>query len=142
MTDLLELSADQLSRMLNTGLARAKMIEAKVSVAVVDRGGNLAAFLRQPGAFLVSSDLAIDKAWTAASFAMATRAFGEALASESPEVRDGLLARPRVTVIPGGVPILVEGICIGAVGISGASAQQDEEIAQVVAGTARIACSS
>lgn len=135
MTGPRDLSADQLSRMISTALARARLIEVNVCVAVVDRGGNLAAFLRQPGSFLISPDLAIDKAWSAASFGMSTREFDQVLASEPPSVRAGLLARPRVTVVPGGIPIFINGHCAGGVGVSGASAEQDEEIARIAAGT-------
>lgn len=100
-----------------------------VNVAVVDGGGNLAAFLRMPGAFLASIDFAIDKAWTANSFGMATVAFSQMLAGEEPAVRDGLLRRPRITAIPGGHPIRRSGQLAGGIGVSGASAAQDDEIA-------------
>jgi uncharacterized protein GlcG (DUF336 family) len=46
----------------------------RINVGVVDRGGNLMAFLRMPGAFLHSIDIAIDKAYTAASFGFPTKA--------------------------------------------------------------------
>ena len=60
----------------------------KVNIAVVDSGGNLAAFLRMPGAFLHSIDIAIDKAYTAAGFGLPTAAWTEALATHSPAVRE------------------------------------------------------
>ncbi|MFM2371794.1 MAG: uncharacterized protein RIS85_1516, partial [Pseudomonadota bacterium] len=85
--------------------AQAEALGARVVIALVDTGGNLAGFLRMPGAFLVSSDLAVDKAWTAASFGMTTRGFSELLETTPRAVRDGLLRRPRVTEVPGGAPI-------------------------------------
>ena len=66
----------------------------KVNIAVVDSGGNLAAFLRMPGAFLHSIDIAIDKAYTAAGFGLPTAAWSEALATHSPAVRQGIPMRP------------------------------------------------
>lgn len=115
-----------------TGAARkaAEELGVRVAIAIVDAGGHLAGFLRMPSAFLASSDLAIDKAWTAASFGTSTRGFGEMLENAAPSVRDGLLRRPRVTEVPGGVPILREGRVIGAIGISGGSEREDETIAE------------
>ncbi|MFM6852771.1 MAG: GlcG/HbpS family heme-binding protein [Sphingopyxis sp.] len=101
-----------------------------VCVALVDQAGTLCAFLRMPGAFLISDDLAVDKAWSAAGMALSTRALGEMLAGQTPAVRDGLLRRPRLTQVPGGLPIMRAGRCAGGVGISGGSQHQDEDIAR------------
>lgn len=75
---------------------RAEEVGIKVNVAVVDAGGNLAGFLRMPGAFLHSIDIAIDKAYTAAGFGLPTGAWSEALKSHSPAVRSGIPLRPRI----------------------------------------------
>lgn len=109
--------------------AAAERLGVQVAVAIVDGGGNLAAFLRVGRAFLASSDLAIDKAWTAASFGMSTRAFSELLATTPANVGEGLVRRPRVTVVPGGMPILHDGVVAGAIGVSGGSDVEDEMIA-------------
>ena len=110
----------------------------KVNVAVVDAGGNLAAFLRMPGAFLHSIDIAIDKAYTAAGFGLATSAGSEALASHSPAVREGLQRRPRMVCFGGGLPLRHDGRLIGGIGVSGGSEQEDEACAR--AGLAAIGC--
>lgn len=123
------LSPQAASRLLETVRLAAERLGVQVAVAVVDGGGNLAAFLRIGRAFLASSDLAIDKAWTAASFGMSTRAFAELLDGEPVHVRDGLARRPRVTLVPGGVPIVSDGRLIGALGVSGGSDIEDENIA-------------
>jgi len=65
----------------------------KVNIAVVDAGGNLAGFLRMPGAFLHSIDIAIDKAYTAAGFGLPTSAWTEALATHSPATPVGCSGR-------------------------------------------------
>lgn len=101
----------------------------KVSVAIVDTAGNLAGFVRMPGSFLISIDLSVDKAWTAASFGVATRNLSQILEKETRAVREGLLRRPRLTEVPGGVPIFVDGLLLGAIGVSGASDEQDEKCA-------------
>jgi glc operon protein GlcG len=126
---MLLLSAHQIEAILSAARAKAEELGAKVVIAIVDASGELAGYLRMPGAFLVSNDLAIDKAWTAAGFAASTRDVGAMLDGEEAIVRDGLLKRPRLTVVPGGVPLIIEGQCAGGVGISGGSAAQDEDIA-------------
>ena len=103
---------------------------ARVNVAVVDAGGNLAAFLRMPGAFLHSIDIAIDKAYTAAGFGLPTAAWSDALASHSLAVRDGLPRRPRMVCFGGGLPMRHEGRIIGGIGVSGGSEDQDEACAR------------
>ncbi len=102
----------------------------KVNIAVVDSGGNLAAFLRMPGAFLHSIDIAIDKAYTAAGFGLPTGAWTEALASDSPAVRGGIPLRPRMVCFGGGLPLRHEGRVIGGIGVSGGSELEDETCAR------------
>ena len=101
-----------------------------VNIAVVDSGGNLAAFLRMPGAFLHSIDIAIDKAYTAAGFGLPTSAWTEALATHSPAVRSGIPARPRMVCFGGGLPLRHEGRLLGGIGVSGGSEEQDESCAR------------
>jgi uncharacterized protein GlcG (DUF336 family) len=102
----------------------------KVNVAVVDAGGNLAAFLRMPGAFLHSIDIAIDKAYTAAGFGLPTADWTEALATHSPAVRSGIPMRPRMVCFGGGLPIRHDGRLIGGVGVSGGSELEDQTCAK------------
>jgi uncharacterized protein GlcG (DUF336 family) len=108
----------------------AATIGVRVNVAVVDVAGVLAGFLRMPGAPLHSVDIAIDKAYTAASFGLPTSRWAEVLQSHSPAVREGLVLRPRFIAFGGGLPILEDGGCIGAIGVSGGSEQQDEQVAR------------
>lgn len=109
------------------GAAVEKAIELGVAVnaCVVDAGGNPLAFLRGDGAFLPSGNIARDKAYTAAGFNAATGAFYEALAGE-PAVLAGITGQPGVAAFPGGLPIRADGELIGGIGVSGASADEDE----------------
>lgn len=100
----------------------------KINVAVVDRGGNLMAFLRMPGAFLHSIGIAIDKAYTAASFGFPTKAW-MSIVGQDEGMKLGFSAQPRLIVFGGGLPI-GEGDWIGGIGVSGASEAQDEECAR------------
>ena len=108
----------------------AEEAKIKVNVAVVDSGGNLAAFLRMPGGFLHSIDIAIDKAYTAAGFGLPTSAWSGALKSHSAAVQEGLPRRPRMVCFGGGLPIRYEGKLVGGIGVSGGSEDQDEACAR------------
>lgn len=101
----------------------------KVCAAVVDASGILTAFLRMPGAPFHSADIAVDKAYTAASFSLPSDQLGDAMKQHSAAVQQGLPLRPRVVLFGGGLPIRNGDACIGAVGVSGASEAQDIECA-------------
>ena len=108
----------------------AEQANIRINVAVVDAGGNLAGFLRMPGAFLHSIDIAIDKAYTAAGFGLPTSAWAGALESHSAAVREGLPRRPRMVCFGGGLPIRYEGRVVGGIGVSGGSEDEDEACAR------------
>ena len=119
------------SAAVTAALRQAEVLGATVNVAVVDRGGLTVAFLRMPGAPLHSIEIAIDKAYTAASFGLPT---GEWLAElerhHSPSVRLALPLRPRLVMFGGGLPIVAGGERVGGIGVSGGSEEQDLECAR------------
>lgn len=110
-------------------VAHAEAQGLRINVAVTDASGVLMAFLRMPGAFLHSIDIAIDKAYTAASFGFATSQWAAALAGDE-LLRIGLNQRPRLVLFGGGLPVVENGQRIGGIGVSGGSAEQDEQCAQ------------
>ncbi len=112
-----------------SSVAYAQALGAAVNVAVVDVSGVLVAYLRMPGAPLHSIDIAIDKAYTAVSFGLATSQWHGVLQEHSDAVREGIVRRPRFVAFGGGLPILENGLRIGGIGVSGGSEQQDEAIA-------------
>lgn len=103
----------------------------RINVAVVDRGGNLMGFLRMPGAYIHSIDIAIDKAYTAASFGFPTKAWMGAIGHDD-GMKFGFANQPRLIVFGGGLPIRLPGDAewIGGIGVSGASETEDEECAR------------
>ena len=109
-------------------VAHAKGLGLRINVALTDSSGTLAAFLRMPGAFLHSIDIAIDKAYTAASFGFPTSQWTAILAGDE-ALRAGLPLRPRLVIFGGGLPVREGGVLIGAIGVSGGSAEQDEACA-------------
>ena len=115
--------------------AKAKAVGVKANIAVVDDGGHLLAFARLDGGRPASGYTAITKATTAATFRQAT---GPIPADAKPEVQLatglGLQAAAaasggKVTTLLGGVPIVVDGQVIGALGVGGGTGEQDKEIA-------------
>src|SRR5437773_1000907 len=100
------------------------------AVAVVDEGGNLMALDRLDGTFAAAANIAIGKARTAAQFQKPTRFFEDVIAKG----RTAMTALPDFTPLGGGLPVMMDGQVIGAVGVSGAaSAKEDEELAAVAA---------
>lgn len=122
------ISAEATQLALQGAVAHARSLGIAINVGVTDAGGVLAGFLRMPGAFLHSVDIAIDKAYTAASFGFPTHVWKDALANDE-MLRIGLSGRPRLVVFGGGLPIVHEGHRIGGIGVSGGSAEQDEACA-------------
>jgi len=113
--------------------AEARRDKAGGIIAVVDDGGNLIALERLEGTFAAGARISIGKARTAALFKKPTRFFEE-LINKS---RTAMAALDDFTPLIGGVPIVIDGQIVGAIGVSGAnSAQQDEELA--LAGAAAV----
>ena len=96
------------------------------AIAVVDEGGNLIAAERLDNTFAAGANISIGKARTAALFKRPTKAFEEIINKG----RTAMATLSDFTPLQGGVPIIVNGQIVGAIGVSGAaSAQQDEELA-------------
>ena len=101
-----------------------------LNIAVVDEQGNLIYFRRSRDSFRGSADIAINKAWTSAKFPFTTRFLGEKIVNRDPNVVHGIQFVDRLIVFPGGLPIMAGEHHIGAVGVSGATGDQDEACAQ------------
>jgi uncharacterized protein GlcG (DUF336 family)/mannose-6-phosphate isomerase-like protein (cupin superfamily) len=111
-------------------LAEAKRLNTTGAVAVVDDGGNLMALERTDGTFAAGARISAGKARTAALFKKPTRAFEEIIGKG----RTAMVALEDFTPLQGGIPLVLDGQVVGAVGVSGAaSAQQDEELAVAAA---------
>ncbi len=109
--------------------AHGRSIGKSVVAAVVDVGGDLMACLRADGAYSASVGIARDKAYTAATFGIATDELGKAL-SGNPVLLDGIALRPGVILFAGGLPIIVDGEVAGAIGVSGGSEDDDRNCAK------------
>lgn len=119
------ITADSVAIALDAAVNKAKELGILINVALVDQAGLLMGFLRMHGAFIHSIEIAIDKAYTAASFGFPTSDWMRILAHDE-ALKIGLSGRPRLVIFGGGLPILVNGMKIGGIGVSGGSAEQDE----------------
>lgn len=119
---------------LAAAIAKAHERSAGGAIAVVDDAGNLFAFQRLDNTFAAGANVSIGKARTAALFKKPTKAFEDSINTG----RTALAAVHEMTPLQGGIPIMHEGFVIGAIGVSGAHTQvEDEEIA--LAGAAAVA---
>jgi len=104
----------------------ATKIGLSLAIAVTDEGGHLIAFERADATPFLAAEVAIDKAWTAASFGLDTMVWNQIVAQP---VTAPLANHPRVMAVGGGVPIVLDGRVVGGIGISGGTAQQDHDVA-------------
>jgi glc operon protein GlcG len=129
-TDKKSLTLDGARRAIAAAVAQAHQNHVGAVIAVVDDGGNLMALERVDGTFSAGANISIGKARTAALFQKPTRAFEEIIGKG----RTAMVALNDFTPLQGGVPIVIDGQIVGAVGVSGAAnAQQDEELAMTAA---------
>jgi len=110
---------------LQGAVAKATAMGVPQCIAVVDPGGNLLAFVRMDGAKVLSQISATQKAVTAASSRAATGGAAEDLALKLALATDG-----RVTNLKGGLPIVVDGQCVGAIGVGSGTGEQDVAVAE------------
>jgi uncharacterized protein GlcG (DUF336 family) len=114
--------------------AEAKKNNWAVAIAVVDTGGKLVGFTRLDNVQNASVDIANGKAVTANNFKRPTKALQDSIAQGGVNLR--ILGLPGVTPLEGGVPIVVDGKIIGAIGVSGVTSAQDAECAMAGAAAA------
>ena len=120
-------SLNQAQALIHASVAEAKKRNWKMNVAVVDSGGNLVAFQRMDGAMLASIAIAEHKARAAATFRRETRVFEDGIQLMH---LNYLLAFDGVIASRGGIPLVVQGKIIGAIGSSGGADSQDEIVSK------------
>jgi glc operon protein GlcG len=94
-------------------------------IAIVDDGGNLMYLQRADGTQIGSVDVAQEKARSAVKFKRPTKAFEDAVAGG----RQAILKLPGAMPVEGGVPLMIDGVMLGAIGVSGATSAQDGQCA-------------
>ena len=122
------ISADTAKKVAAAAIAEARKNNWAMAVAVVDTGGYLVYFERMQDTQLGSVEVAIDKAKSAALFRRPTKSFQDTVAGGGAGLR--MLGLTGAVPVEGGIPLIVDGKLIGAVGASGGSSDQDGLTAQ------------
>ena len=113
-------------KMVAAAEAEAQANDWNVAIAIVDASTNLLMFQKMDGVQTASIDVAIGKAKTAAGFKRPTKVLEDMISGG----RTAFLAVEGVLPVQGGLPIVVDGDVLGAVGISGLTSAQDEQVAE------------
>lgn len=119
------LQTTETAKMLTAAEKKATEIGCALSIAITDAGGHLLAFTRMDGTPALTANIAVKKAFTSAISATPTNAW-----MERAQANQALLSFPDIVSVQGGLPIMLDGVCIGAVGASGAAPEIDEAVAQ------------
>lgn len=114
--------------LIEAAATHANSINTRMCIAVVDEGALLHSFKRMDGSFKGSVDVAISKARTSALFPFPSGVFGDVIRSENLTGMEN--SNGGLCCFAGGLPIMRDGVQIGAIGVSGGSAEQDHEVAQ------------
>lgn len=122
------ISADAAKKIAAAAISEARKNNWAMAIAVVDTAGFLVYFERMPDTQLGSVEVAIDKAKSAALFRRPTKSFQDALAAGGAGLR--MLSLAGAVPVEGGIPIIVDGKLIGAIGASGGASDQDGRTAQ------------
>jgi uncharacterized protein GlcG (DUF336 family) len=116
-------------------LAEAAKNKWTVAVAIVDPGGNLVYYEKMDNTQIGSATVAIDKARSAALFKRPTKALQDTLAAGGEGLR--ILRVQGAVPVEGGVPLVIDGKIVGAIGVSGATSAQDAQCAKAGADTVK-----
>lgn len=124
-TPTIRLTEEDVVKILDAAQKKAKEIGVGMSVSVVDEGGNLLGFIRMDGAFLHSIHTSYSKAYTAVSIRRPTGNFPPPVSEEISSITNG-----RFTNLKGGMPIVIDGKVVGAVGSGSGTGEQDEMVSR------------
>ena len=109
---------------------KARQMGQPMNVAVMDAGRNLVAFHRMDGAWVASTDIAIDKAFTSAGRGLTTRKIGEMAQPGQPLFGINTTNGGRIVIFAGGIPLMRGDELVGAIGVSGGTVDEDHEVAE------------
>jgi glc operon protein GlcG len=129
----LPISLENAKKAAAPALAEAAKNKWTVAVAIVDPGGNLVYYEKMDNTQIGSANVAIDKARSAALFKRPTKALQDALAAGGEGWR--ILRVQGAVPVEGGIPLIMDGKIVGAIGVSGATSAQDAQCAKAGADT-------
>ncbi|GAB2607453.1 GlcG/HbpS family heme-binding protein [Spirosoma areae] len=115
--------------LIQSALAEANLQNLSIAACVVDSGGHLVAHHRMNGVSYMANDIVRRKATTACNFRLPTHVFYTVL-QQQPTLQYAISSQADVLAVAGGMPIVVDGQCIGGLGIGGGNFEQDQAIAE------------
>jgi uncharacterized protein GlcG (DUF336 family) len=125
----LKLTFEGAHKLLHAGIAKAREMNVPQCICVVDAGGHLLTMARLDGAFALSIDTALRKAQTAAAYGVPTGDIAAGIDIKLAIATDG----KRIN-LPGGLPVIVDGHVVGAIGVGSGTGEQDREVAAAALG--------
>ena len=123
------ITLEEARKIISAAEEKAGQMGQPMNIAVMDAGRNLLAFHRMDGAWVASTDIAIDKAFTSAGRGLTTRKIGEMAQPGQPLFGINTTNGGRIVIFAGGIPLMRDGEVIGAIGVSGGTVDEDEEVA-------------
>lgn len=120
---------DDAETMIAAAKQEAGRIGVAMNIAVVNDGNNLVAFARMDGAWLGSIDIAHGKAYTARAFDMPTEQLAGMSQPGQPLFGVHATNQGRIVIFAGGIPVTLDGVIAGAIGVSGGNVDQDQQVA-------------
>lgn len=109
---------------------KAEEIKVPMNIAVVDQGNNLKAFIQMDGAWLGSIDIAQNKAYTARAFDLDTKTLGTMAQPGEPLFGINASNDLKIIIFAGGIPLQRGTTVVGAIGVSGGTVEQDQQVAE------------
>ena len=133
MNTIKTVNLDIAQQLLDIGISKAKELQSPSNIAIADAYGYLLAHVRMDQAQLPSIEHSINKAYTSALFQKPTHELKEPSEPKGELYGLNQTLNQRVIVFAGGVPLFLNEHVVGAVGVSGGTAEQDQSIAQAIA---------
>ncbi len=124
------ITLEEAQRLISAAEDKARQMGQPMNIAVMDAGRNLVAFHRMDGAWVASTDIAIDKAFTSAGRGLTTRKIGEMAQPGQPLFGINTTNGGRIVIFAGGIPLMRDGEVIGVIGVSGGTVGEDHEVAE------------
>jgi uncharacterized protein GlcG (DUF336 family) len=130
MLSIQRLSLEDAHLLIEGAKVKAKEINVPMCIAIVDESGNLIAFERMNGGKVTSITIAQDKAFTAGAARKATHEYNAACVPGNLVFGIHTALHGRLCVVGGGLPVSVDGVVVGGIGLSSGTPQQDMDCAQ------------
>lgn len=120
------LTDEDVVKMADAAVVHARANQWNVTIAIVDEGGHLLYLRRLDGAAPITAEIAMAKARTAALGRRESKVYEDVIK----QGRTAFLSAPLTGMLEGGVPVIVDGDVIGAIGVSGVKSDQDAAVAR------------